>query len=394
MSPAFTRVRAERFDALVSSGQSSETYAELLSLVGALRDVTPVEPRAEFAASLREQLMAAAPAAMATAVRDHAVPRKTAPRRQHERRISVAIGAVAIVGATTASAIASNNALPGDTLYPIKRAIETIQTEVTVGDQAKGATVLAQAGDRLDEVQKLQAKGADSSDLKQALKAYADQAAQASQLLLGDFRQHGDAASIAQLQAFTDEGMRTLSSLVGVLPPSLESALANATQTLLDIVHEASQACPSCNLGVLEIPSPLVNLVSGGVSGGAANATQSSTNTAPRGPITQTTDPTIPSTSASSGSTTQKPADKPTSKPSVKLPSVGTGLGNGKNTLPTLPSGVPTSLGQAVTGLTSPVGGTVSGLGSAIPGPLGGTVDGLGQTVDGLGNTVNGILGQ
>lgn len=392
MSPAFSRARAEKFDALVNSGETAEQFSELLSLVGALRDVAPIEPRAEFSADLRERLMAAAPAAMATAVRDHAVPRKATPRRHHERRISVAIGAVAIVGATTASAIASNSALPGDTLYPVKRAIETIQTEVTVGDQAKGATVLAQAGDRLSEVQKLQAKGADSSDLKQALQAYADQASKASELLLGDFKQHGDAASIAQLQAFTNEGMRTLSDLVGVLPPSLEGVLADATQTLLNIVHEASQACPSCNLGVLEIPSPLVNLVSGVVSG-ASTAGHSSSSTDPSGPIAQAAEPILPTTPSAPASTSPKPTDK-ASKPSAKLPSPGTGPIGGTKPLSGLPTGMPTSLGGALTGVTNPLGGAVSGLGSAIPGPVGDTVNGLGQTVSGLGDTVSGILGQ
>lgn len=389
MSPAFRHSRAEKFDALVDSGQTSEQFADLLALVGSLREVAPVEPRAAFAAGLREQLMAAAPAAMATAARDHAVPRKAAPRRRHERRISVAIGAVAIVGATTASALASSSALPGDTLYPIKRAIETIQTEVTVGDQAKGATVLSQAGDRLDEVKKLQAKGADPADLKQALDAYASQATQASQLLLGAYKSHGDATNIAQLQAFTDEGMRTLSGLVGVLPPGLDGALANATQTLLDIVHNASQACPTCNLGVLEIPGPLVNLVNGTVA--ALQGTAAPHPAGPRGPIMQA-GPLLPTTQDSAPSEPSKPTDK-SSKPAAKVPGVGSGLIGGTNPLPTLPSGVPTSLGGAVSGVTGTVGGAVSGLSSSIPGPLGQTVDGLGQTVDGLGNTLNGLLG-
>lgn len=393
MSPAFRRARADKFDALVTSGQSSEQFADLLTLVGALREVAPVEPRADFAASLREQLMAAAPAAMATAARDHAVPHQAAPRRRHERRVSIAIGAFAIVGATTASAIASSSALPGDTLYPIKRAIETIQTEVTIGDQAKGATVLSQAGDRLSEVQKLQARGADSADLKEALDAYASQATQASQLLLDAYRQQGDTASITQLQAFTDEGMRTLSGLVGVLPPNLDGALANATQTLLDIVHQASQACPSCNLGVLEIPGPLVNLVNGTVANVQAAGTPAAPSahpTLPRGLITQA-DP-APAAGSQSTEAGSKPTDKAT-KPTVKVPGVG-GVKLGQaNPLPSLPTSMPTSLGGAVTGLTNPLSGTVSGLSSSIPGPLGQTVGGVGQTVDGLGNTVNGLLG-
>ena len=172
-----------------------------------------------------------------------------------------------------------------------------------------------------------------------------------------------------------------------MLPPDLDTALANATQTLLNIVHQASQACPSCNLGVLEIPGPLVNLVNGPIA--SLQAAGASLPGAPSGPITQAAPVQLPTTGDTDAS---KPTDK-ASKPSVKLPNAGGVKLGGTNPLPSLPSGMPTSLGGAVTGLTNPLSGTVSGLSSSIPGPLGQTVNGLGQTVDGVGGTVNGLLG-
>ena len=52
----------------------------------------------------------------------------------------VALGAFAIIGATTSMAVASQSAIPGDALYPVKRAIENTQAGFSVGDDAKGET--------------------------------------------------------------------------------------------------------------------------------------------------------------------------------------------------------------------------------------------------------------
>ena len=44
-------------------------------------------------------------------------------------------------------AVASQGAIPGDALYPVKRAIENTQAGFSVGDDAKGETVLGNASD-------------------------------------------------------------------------------------------------------------------------------------------------------------------------------------------------------------------------------------------------------
>ena len=128
--------------------------------MGALRSLPEPHARPEFVADLREQLMVAARSelvAPAPGSRDDVAARLTiAPRRTHrERRFGVALGAVAIIGATTSMAVASQSALPGDALYPIKRAIENTQAGVRVSDDAKGETILNNASGRLDEVDKL-----------------------------------------------------------------------------------------------------------------------------------------------------------------------------------------------------------------------------------------------
>ena len=52
-------------------------------------------------------------------------------------------------------AVAAQSALPGDALYPLKRAIENAETGFSVSDEAKGSTILGNASGRLDEVDAL-----------------------------------------------------------------------------------------------------------------------------------------------------------------------------------------------------------------------------------------------
>ena len=151
MTPLFpARRSAERFDSLVEGGRRDDvdrTTADLLELVSTLRSVPEPQARPEFVADLRERLMLAAaaeltPAPVAARERDDVARLTIKPARtRRERRVGIALGAVAIMGATTSMAVASQGAIPGDALYPVKRAIENTQAGFSVGDDAKGETL-------------------------------------------------------------------------------------------------------------------------------------------------------------------------------------------------------------------------------------------------------------
>ena len=143
---------------------STAATSDLLELVSALRSVPEPQARPEFVADLRERLMLAAateltpvPTAPASATTSRG-SRSSPARTRRERRVGIALGAVAIIGATTSMAVASQGAIPGDALYPVKRAIENTQAGFSVGDDAKGETILGNASTRLDEVGKLTQK--------------------------------------------------------------------------------------------------------------------------------------------------------------------------------------------------------------------------------------------
>lgn len=264
MTPAFTaRKRAEEFNSLVEGSSTSELtrerYVDVLELVEAMRHATPVEPRPAFVADLRERLMLAADAALAPATDAELKARLTvAPRRTpRERRIAVALGGFAIVGATTSMAVAAQTALPGDTLYPLKRALENAHAGVQVDEGDKGETLLANASGRLDEVDELSRKGddLDPTAIAETLQDFTDQATAASDLLIASYQTTGQEGSIADLREFAADSIEALEQLEGVVPDEARAALIVAVQVLSQIDEQAHYACPTCAPGeLLRIP--------------------------------------------------------------------------------------------------------------------------------------------
>jgi hypothetical protein len=259
--------RAERFDSLVEGERhhADARTADLLELVTALRSVPEAQARPEFVADLRERLMVAAEtelvAAPAAARRRDEVERLTVkPRRtRRERRVGVALGAVAIIGATTSMAVASQSALPGDALYPLKRAIENTEAGFSIGDDAKGETILGNASGRLNEVDKLtQRSNPDATLVTQTLNTFSDQATEAADLLMADYEQNDHEGSIADLQEFTAQSIETLGDLEGAIPSPAHDALLNAAHVVFTIDAAAEQVCPDCGDGVTNLPPQLL----------------------------------------------------------------------------------------------------------------------------------------
>jgi hypothetical protein len=257
---------AERFHALLASERDAARdarHAELLELVDALQSVAPVEARPAFVADLRERLMLAAetelvvpdsPAALTERLTVHG--RRT-PR---ERRLAIALGGFAMVGATTSMAVAAQGALPGDVLYPLKRAMENAEAGLSVSDEAKGSTILENASGRLEEVDELAHQDdVDAVAVSETLTTFADQATEASELLMADYSATGSEESINDLRDFASSSIEVLAGLEEVIPEGAEEALLDAAQVLFEIDTLAASLCPECeSLGITQIPSTLL----------------------------------------------------------------------------------------------------------------------------------------
>ncbi|MDP2772372.1 MAG: DUF5667 domain-containing protein [Nocardioides sp.] len=383
MTPAFTaRKRAEEFNSLVEGSSTSELtrarYVDVLEVVEAMRHAAPVEARPEFVASLRERLMLAADAALAPATDAEVKARLTvAPRRTpRERRIAVALGGFAIVGATTSMAVAAQTALPGDTLYPLKRALENVHAGVQVDEGHKGETLLANASGRLDEVDKLSRDDAeqDALAITETLHAFSDQATAASDLMIASFESTGQEGSIAELREFAATSIAALEQLEGVVPDEARAALIQAVQVLGQIDELALNVCPTCTTGGLtSLPQFAVDHISTIVHGD--DGSETSTATGPRGGKGKgnqgkgnqgggdTSPPEAGAAPDQGGDTANPPSTQPggsdggpvNNQTDDPIGDITKGLTGGASSLPTTLPEVGEALGDVVEGVTEPL---------------------------------------
>ncbi len=397
--PFSARRRAEEFDAALSrplTEQDAQKFAELLTVVRDLRAIPAPAPRAEFVSDLRLRLMAEADTALLpqaarplTAEEQRLVLPVRSYRR--DRRLATVLGAAALMGATTSMAVAAQTALPGESLYPVKRAIENVQTGIARGDTAKGQTLLANASGRLDEVRDLAERGnpASASAVASTLETFSDQADEASDVLLAAYDETGDEAVITELRSFTGSSMDRLSEMESSLPDSAHESLVAAGERLADIDLQASQLCPTCGGDVTSIPPNLLSsgLPSIGVTTVILAASQNPGLLEPVKAVgPKPTSPASPDPLSGEDTTgvevpdlevpdpTQTPAPTPTGKPGpvkvdVKTPANEvTKLLTGD--LSTVTGGVP-GADELLTGVGTALDGTVDGVQGTLDGATG-----------------------
>jgi len=403
MNPVFgSRRRADEFDLLLeratratTSGSSAPSadprFEELLGVVATLRHAPLVEPRADFSADLRGRLMAAAETALAPDSPAQSAARTARPggRTPRERRIAAAVGGFAIVSATGSMAVAAQSSLPGDTLYPLKRAIENAQAGVQRDADGKGTTLLGNASGRLDEVGALSRSGDDDARaIATTLEDFVEQATEASDLLLGDFADNGHASSIEELRTFTADSMGALSSLQSVIPAAARSSLIEASQVINAIDVQAQSLCPACtDLPIMQAPvfaqKTVDNLLDDVLS-----------------PLLETV---VPATDTKTSSTdksgkSKKATDGANKAPTQVSPPSTPGSGTSKPDQPVLPQGPAATDDDQGKGTKKGNGGLlddiiVKGSDDPIGDLLTGTAEIVDDVVKGLGKGLGGLTG-
>jgi hypothetical protein len=246
------RRRAEEFAAAVDGAPGASLRPELaplVDLVEALRSHEPPAPRREYAEALRERLLAEAARTLGP---DPAPPAER--RGKRERRLALAAASVVLVGGTAGVATATQDALPGDVLYPLKRGIEQAQAGLGTSPAARGERLLDQAENRLAEVEGLLRAGDDSEHVPTTIKAFTGQATEGADLLLASFADDREPEAIDEVRTFSAESVGVLEELAEVAPAGAQDELARAAQAMLEIDRRASEACRSC---ASELP-PLV----------------------------------------------------------------------------------------------------------------------------------------
>lgn len=248
MTPLFAQRAAEEFDRALegrASRSGAERHADLLGTVETLRRIPPVEARPDFVADLRTRLMTAAETDLVAAppVVRRAAPVRT-PATPVRRRLGTVAATLVIVGGSAGMAAAASGALPGDSLYPVKRGVEDMSTAVHVGDASKGRSLLDQAATRLDEAEQLQSKGAGSTLVTEALQDFRTTAHAGADRLFRAYADHSQAGDITSVRDFADAGMKT----IGGMSDNTADAdqLLQSADTLAQLDERARDLCTKC----------------------------------------------------------------------------------------------------------------------------------------------------
>lgn len=258
--------RADEFEALLTRGPATpltdrevERFASLLAVVSDLRALPEATPRVDFSATLRERLMAEADSVLLP-LRSAplAPPRLAMPPRGRDRRLAALLGGAAVVGATATMAVAAQTALPGESLYSVKRGIEAAELRFADGDADRGRALLANAETRLDELEALTAQAGASTreTVPDTLDTFTDQSGEGVRHLLTAYAQSGSEADVERAREFTAASLERLGALE--VPDSARDELVSAGRTLTDLDLEAAIACPSCDGGITTVPDFLL----------------------------------------------------------------------------------------------------------------------------------------
>ncbi|MEI7029534.1 DUF5667 domain-containing protein [Streptomyces pratensis] len=155
--------------------------------------------------------------------------RKLRPRSRWAKGLTaggLTVGVAA--GAFGGVAAASSDALPGDSLYGLKRGMEDISLGMTKGDADRGEAYLDQASTRLNEARRLmeRARAGDMDheslgEVRRALNGMSHDASEGHRLLHTVYQRDGSIGPIQTLDSFNRSHRETWSSLRDRLPVQL-----------------------------------------------------------------------------------------------------------------------------------------------------------------------------
>lgn len=239
---------AENRPPVASGEQPGEAPVEraeesrMLSLTAELGEVPRPQLDPEVRTVQRAQLIAAMEA-MAGSAADPSVPEQRSGRGAHRAsplnrlrprsRLTKGLAAGGLTvgvaaGAFGGVAAASSDALPGDSLYGLKRGMEDIKLGMAGDTADRGGIYLDHASTRLSEVRRLMERGRSGpldhesvAEIRRALGGVRHDAAQGHRLLSAAYQDGGSLQPMRQLSAFSRSHRATWTSLRDQLPPTL-----------------------------------------------------------------------------------------------------------------------------------------------------------------------------
>ncbi|WP_031077270.1 DUF5667 domain-containing protein [Streptomyces sp. NRRL S-118] len=155
--------------------------------------------------------------------------RKLRPRSRWSKGLAaggLTVGVAA--GAFSGVAAASSDALPGDSLYGLKRGMEDLKLGLADDEADRGGIYLDQASTRLSEARRLMERGRSGvldheslSEIRRALNGMQHDAAEGHRLLRIAYERDGTIAPMATLNSFARNHRDAWNGLRDQLPPQL-----------------------------------------------------------------------------------------------------------------------------------------------------------------------------
>ncbi|MFE0179012.1 DUF5667 domain-containing protein [Streptomyces sp. NPDC059002] len=171
--------------------------------------------------------------------------RKLRPRSRLSKGIAaggLTVGVAA--GAFSGVAAASSDALPGDSLYGLKRGMEDLKLGMADGDTDRGQIYLDQASTRLNEARRLMERGRAGDldhesvgEVRRALSGMRHDATEGHRLLHEAYQRDGSLGPIQALSSFSQSHRQSWSDLQGRLPVQLGDVGAQVN-SVFDAIDE------------------------------------------------------------------------------------------------------------------------------------------------------------
>lgn len=233
---------ARRLTALPRPGLSTGTKREQRAQLIAALESAPA-PRGERLPGQRPQRQGQSRTSRATA------PGGALGRLRPRSRLSKGLAAGGLTmgvaaGALGGVAAASSDALPGDTLYGLKRGMEDLRLDLTSSDADRGRVYLDHAATRLNEARRLMERGrsgplgeGDLADIRSALLSMRDDAAAGHRLLRQAYEADGSMDPIESLSSFSEDYLEAWTRLRDKLPPELRD-VSDEVSEVFDAIEE------------------------------------------------------------------------------------------------------------------------------------------------------------
>ncbi|MHA6762323.1 DUF5667 domain-containing protein [Streptacidiphilus sp. PAMC 29251] len=228
-----------------------------------------------------------------------AVRRFRPPTRWGRRLALGGLAAGVALGTFGGVAAASTSAVPGDTLYGMKRGLEDWQLNLAGSNAERGKLLLDQASQRMTEAQKLTAHQQDGQTLSPHLLAEVSQAltdmntegSQGRDLLKAIYAQKHTLAPMRQLADFADSQQQRLAAIEPKLGGRLDPETGRVQSLLTGISDDLAPLHLAATPGGAGDPGSGGGAAPGGSnpSGRAGSSGRQGATSAPQGPTTQGT---------------------------------------------------------------------------------------------------------